>query len=96
MRRIIIGFISACLVSGNALALSDEESVSRGRLLYENHCGVCHTSKIHQREKRAAKNLDGIRFQVNRWQTHLKLQWNQQEIADVANFVNDEYYHYSE
>lgn len=96
MRRYVIGCVSALLVCGNATAVPDDESVSRGRLLYENHCGVCHTSKIHEREKRVAKNLDGIRFQVNRWQTHLKLQWNPQEIADVVNFVNDEFYQYAE
>jgi mono/diheme cytochrome c family protein len=65
---------------------------SRGQLLYENHCMVCHTSVVHVREHRKASSREDIEAWIRRWQKELALSWAPREIADVAEFLNQRYY----
>lgn len=66
----------------------------RGQLLYENHCTVCHTSVAHVREQRVAHSLGDIRKQVLRWSGQLNLEWRAEEVADVVEYLNTNYYHF--
>lgn len=68
------------------------DSVKRGQLLYENHCQVCHSSVVHIREKRKAKNTGAIRSWVMRWSKYLKLSWSDDEIDEVVRYLNSRYY----
>jgi len=72
-----------------------KQFASRGQLLYQNHCTVCHESNVHIRKKRKARNIADIHQWVSKWATHRKLEWSAEEINDVVNFVNQKYYHYS-
>ncbi len=65
---------------------------SRGQLLYENHCMVCHTSVVHVREHRKASSREEIQTWIRRWQKELALNWEPGEIDDVAEFLNQRYY----
>lgn len=65
---------------------------SRGQLLYENHCTVCHDSGIHIREHRKVRSQTDIKKWVFRWSQHLKLDWSNAEINDVADFLNQQFY----
>lgn len=64
----------------------------RGKLLYENHCRVCHTSVVHVREDRKASSREEIRTWIQRWRKELGLQWGSAEIDDVIEYLNDRYY----
>lgn len=70
-------------------ALADAE---RGRLLYENHCTVCHTSTVHIRDDRKSKSPADVRSWIQRWSGELKLNWSKDELADVYRHLNDRYY----
>jgi cytochrome c5 len=76
------------LVTGDTSAADAE----RGRLLYENHCTVCHTSVVHVRDHRKAKTREDIQSWIRRWKTELGLSWGASEIDDVTEFLNDRYY----
>ena len=65
---------------------------TRGALLYSVHCNACHTSKIHWREKRLAKDLGSLKSQVRLWQGRIGLGWTEDEIADVVRYLNAAYY----
>jgi mono/diheme cytochrome c family protein len=65
---------------------------TRGELLYSTNCAACHTSEIHWREKRLATDMDSLKFQVRRWQASIGLDWTEDEIADVASYLNAAYY----
>ena len=65
---------------------------TRGQLLYENHCMVCHTSVVHVREQRKASSREDIQAWIRRWQKELALNWEPGEIDDVAEFLNQRYY----
>ena len=81
---------------GGLQASSDSRSLvaaaSRGELLYENHCTVCHESIVHIRANRKAKSLADLRGWVARWSGELKLKWSNEEIDDVAEFLARRFY----
>lgn len=71
-----------------SVAFAQMPDAGRGRALYENHCQVCHTSKVHAREKRLPATRAEVRDIVNRWQAQQQLGWNDSDIADVVEFLN--------
>ena len=78
-------------VTGNTSSLANTP-VPRGKLLYENHCTGCHDSTAHIRADHKAKSIEDIRHWVERWSTDLALKWKSDEINDVVNYLNDEFY----
>jgi mono/diheme cytochrome c family protein len=68
---------------------------ANGELLYQTHCIDCHTTQMHWRDNRIAKDWPGLRFQVNRWQKQTGLLWSEQEVADVAHYLNVVHYQFS-
>jgi cytochrome c5 len=65
---------------------------SRGQMLYENHCQDCHTSVVHVREMRRVHSVNDLEHWVKRWAETLKLSWGKDEINDVVNYLNQQYY----
>jgi len=64
----------------------------RGRLLYENHCTSCHASTVHIRDQRKTKTPAELRAWILRWSGELKLNWREDELADVYQHLNNRYY----
>ncbi len=85
---------TAAALSGGAAAqnLVDAE---RGRALYENHCQVCHTPKVHSRVNRLPVNRAELREIVDNWQRQEALGWSTQEVADVVEYLNRTRYGYA-
>jgi mono/diheme cytochrome c family protein len=67
-------------------------NTERGQLLYENHCTSCHTSTLHVREQRKTKTPAELRAWILRWSGELKLNWSEDELADVYQYLNNQYY----
>ena len=68
--------------------------LQRGALLYETHCIACHTTQMHWRDNRVARDWDGVRAQVRRWQGNNSLGWSDADIEAVARHLNQRYYRY--
>ena len=66
----------------------------RGRLLYENHCTTCHESVVHIRSDRKARSLGEVIWQVSRWATELRLDWRYDEVSDVLDYLNTNFYRF--
>ncbi len=66
--------------------------ISRGQLLYENHCTRCHASTLHVQQARRAESLKALQGWVIRWSDEEKLNWSGEEIADVVEYLNRRYY----
>ena len=83
-----------CLFWGaNTLAHAQtKHSEERGELLYSTHCNACHTSEVHWRKQKLATDWSSLKAQVRRWQVNIGLDWNEQEITDVARYLNAAYY----
>jgi len=90
------GGVAAFALCAAAAAASgaDVPDLARGRALYENHCVVCHTPKIHSRPNRIPLNVEELRQIVVTWAKDENLHWSEQEIADVVWYLNETKYRY--
>lgn len=92
--------VIACLCLGlmaSAAAFAQaapEPSRSRGALLYTTHCIACHSTQMHWRDQRVATDWAGLKAQVRRWQGNAQLDWNEDDIVEVARYLNTIYYGY--
>ena len=68
---------------------------TRGQLLYENHCTVCHASIVHLRSDRRAKSQAEIRTWVMHWSGYSKLRWQSNEVDDVVKHLNQTFYRFA-
>jgi mono/diheme cytochrome c family protein len=84
-------FLAALPTDAGAQARTEP---TRGELLYTTHCVECHNARVHWREKRLAADWTGLRAQVRRWQGIQKLGWSEQDITEVARYLNTFYYEY--
>ena len=87
MKRTALTLLLAMAVPG--VTAQDAE---RGRHLYENHCQGCHSSRAHIREGRKVRTRTDLSAWVRRWQRSQSLNWGEEEVADVAAYLNDTYY----
>jgi len=78
-------------VPGIAAGIPD---IERGRALYENHCEVCHSSKVHTRINRIAISIEELRQIVDNWQREERLRWSPQDVEDVVQFLNATHYNF--
>ena len=77
----------------NAEALPIRDA-TRGELLYSTHCIACHTTQVHWREKKLANDWASLQSEVRRWQGISKLRWSNEDIEEVAQYLNVIYYRY--
>jgi len=68
--------------------------MERGRALYENHCVVCHTSKVHRRYPPSAIDLEALRYIVRVWVEEQKLRWSPEDIEDVVHYLDRTHYQF--
>lgn len=66
----------------------------RGQMLYENHCMSCHESVVHVRERQQAKSLPQLRARVRYWADYLHMRWGREEVDDVVDYLNSQYYRF--
>lgn len=66
----------------------------RGEMLYENHCRGCHVSSVHDRSERRATSIDRVYFEVGRWSREQKLEWDETDVADVVDYLNETFYRF--
>lgn len=67
---------------------------SRGQMLYGNHCIACHNTQMHWRDRKLATDWASLKAQVRHWQGVAQLSWSEDEIDDVARFLNDSIYRF--
>jgi hypothetical protein len=80
------------LADAQALPLRD---ATRGELLYTTHCLACHSGTVHWRDKKLVTDPASLQAQVRRWQRLSGLGWGDQDVVEVARYLNALYYHYA-
>lgn len=83
----------ALLLAGPVAAQTT--AADRGALLYETHCIACHGTQMHWRDAKAARDWNGLKAQVRRWQAQVGLGWNDGDIDAVAAHLNQRYYRFA-
>ena len=61
---------------------------SRGELLYATHCIACHTKQVHWRDRRVVTDSASLTAEVARWQKNTGLEWNSEDVQEVARYLN--------
>lgn len=92
--NLALGAMLALLHAPSGAQTTDQLPRSRGAMLYENHCGTCHSKELHWRDQRLAKDWAGLANQVRRWQNNAGLNWTGEDIEAVAMLLNERYYRY--
>ena len=67
---------------------------SRGALLYDTHCIGCHSTQMHWRDNKVARDWGSLKAQVRRWQGNNFLGWGDDDIDAVADHLNRQIYRY--
>lgn len=69
----------------------------RGQALYENHCSSCHDPWVHvEGEARHVVTLADLRARVAAWSVHSGLNWSEEDVNDVTDFLNRRFYRFTE
>ena len=82
-------------VFGIAVVANPAMAQGRGELLYSTHCSACHTVQLHWRAGRAVTDWPSLRAEVRKWQGEARLAWGEEDILDVARYLNDSIYHFA-
>ena len=83
-----------CSTSG--LRDANASDAARGELLYDTHCVACHSTRMHWRSQRLATDWKSLNVQVRRWQSAIGLNWDDEDIASTAAYLNRLYYQFPE
>ena len=82
-------------LAGSVCAQTQDNSARpRGELLYNTFCVSCHTTQMHWRDKKLARDLPGLRAQVLRWQGNAGQNWDAADIDEVVSYLNRNYYRF--
>jgi mono/diheme cytochrome c family protein len=92
-RRLVAGILFVIVV---ASALAQPAPASRGALLYDTHCVVCHNTQLHWRDNRAATDWASLKSEVRRWQGQAQLRWSEDDIDEVVRHLNDRIYRFEQ
>ena len=67
--------------------------INHGKSLQQENCMGCHDDGMYTRKDRKVTTLDGLTKQVKRCELSLGLQWFDDDVADVIEYLNTIYYH---
>lgn len=81
----VCGMAAVCLPASSA-------EFTRGQALYDNHCKFCHETWVHERDGRHINSLAELRQRVAAWSVHSGLEWTDQEIDDVTDYLSRNFY----
>jgi cytochrome c553 len=84
--------ITVCLLSA-ASSLS-AANLDNGKTLVAGNCTKCHDERVYTRPDRRVTTLGGLSQQVSRCEQSLGLKWFDDDITDVATYLNQTYYHF--
>lgn len=70
--------------------------VSIGKELHDEHCLKCHDTGMYSRKNHFVKNMEGLKKQIKRCQLSVGAQWFDEEAADVADYLNTEFYKFGQ
>jgi len=70
----------------------EKTAVEMGKELHDANCTRCHNDWIYKRADRKIRSYGSLIVHVQRCATNLNKQWFEEEVADVAEYLNAEYY----
>ena len=68
--------------------------IENGDELHFEHCTGCHDESVYGREQRSVRTLERLGLQVRYCKDSMGLVWFEEDVDDVAGFLNQNYYHF--
>lgn len=68
--------------------------IAQGKKLQEQNCTRCHDNSVYTRTNRQVNSLPALRQRINMCEKPAGVQWSQQQLMDVVNYLNKEFYHF--
>ena len=75
-----------------ACASAGAQDISRGQLLYETHCIMCHREGLHERKDSKVATYTDLRYQVERWTRQAGRVFSAAEREDLIEFLDATHY----
>jgi hypothetical protein len=75
--------------------VATEQAIDRGQLMYENHCTTCHEGSVHLRQTNKAHSVKDIRQWIIHWSKYLELNWGENDVDVITDYVNRRFYHFT-
>ena len=69
--------------------------LKNGKSLHDENCLRCHNESKYTREDRMIKNFQQLHERIKQCELMAELTWFDEEIDDVAAYLNDQFYHFN-
>lgn len=92
VRMLKIILLMSATVFGSAIVQAAD--LKAGQSLHDANCMKCHDSSVYTRDDRKVSSLDGLRKQVKRCDLSQGLTWFDDQVEDVVQYLNTNYYHF--
>lgn len=72
-----------------------QADIKHGQALLKENCFKCHDASVYQRGERGrVKSFPALTQQVSRCEQAQGLRWFDEDVQDVSNYLNQQYYHF--
>ena len=85
-------FLAATLAAAPLLSMAAD--VEHGKTLQQENCMKCHDDSIYTRNDRKINSRAMLDQQVRHCEQALGLQWFNEDVDDVAAYLNDNFYNF--
>ena len=86
-------FLLSLSLCGLALPVAAAD-IENGDDLHFEHCTGCHDESVYTRENRNVRSLERLGQQVRFCKDTIGLSWFDEDVDDVVEFLNRNYYHF--
>ena len=87
--------VTCTLILTGLLSLSSNSpaaDISHGKALQQKNYMACHDDGMYTRDELKVTSLDGLHKQVKRCELTLGLKWFEDDVNDVAGYLNESFY----
>ena len=92
MRLLVIIPSLLALAASNTLA--QEVDLAQGEQLVDSHCYDCHGTETYTRKERKVSSRKGLSAQVRVCEQSQNLTWFDEDVENVAEYLNQNFYHF--
>lgn len=94
--RLFTALMGILCLTGIAMSQANALDLQAAREQVEENCTACHGSEVYTRKDRRITSRNGLSAQVQRCQLSLNLNWFEDEVENVAEYLNKNYYHFNQ
>ncbi|MEW7976787.1 MAG: cytochrome c [Candidatus Sedimenticola endophacoides] len=88
--RLVTALLACMLTTVRA----DPPDAAAGGQLLDEHCYACHGDEVYTRPDRRFNTRSSLATQVQRCQLAQNLQWFDEDVENVTEYLSDRFYHF--